>query len=408
MKRLKKLDVLTYHKDYYNSISVGLFIKFGSKNETEEDSGISHFIEHMLFRTNKKNRNSKIIVEELGGYVNAYTTKEYICIHGKILSNYQEILINTILDIVLYPCFSETDIKLEKQVVLNELWNYENNEEIQCQNKLMNTMLESHPLSRTILGTKNNIKNFEQNYLQLKHIDILKRNKVLSIAGNIDSDKINNILEQRINEFPDSDNSQIYSIEKINNYKQINLKRQNNRNVNTISHAFPGIEYSNKKIMLYNILTNILGYHSSSILNQKLREDKGLVYNVNCLSYSFEEGGIVLISCSTHKPENIAVITDILYREYDRILEKGISLESFNMMKEVLKTQILFNSENPSNIMFDRGKSFLLNISGYKDINYECSENLKSDIDLLKYSDLNKILTNIFSNEVSTISSVSV
>ncbi|HCX49247.1 MAG TPA: hypothetical protein DG757_09475 [Bacillus sp. (in: Bacteria)] len=402
------VQVVSYLQNYYKTTSIGLFVKVGSKNEPERLSGIVHFIEHMLLKRNTKYKysNPLRIIEEIGGTINAFTTKEYICIHGKVLNRHYKLLLGLLLDLLLYPEFNNNDINIEKNVILNELWNYINNEEIQCRNKLMNAVLYPHPLSREILGTGDHINSFSRNDLLNFHNEIVKRNIVISIVGGGNNEEVLEFLEKKTSDLQLGSNTDINNF-KLAPYNVINENSTNKKNINTISHAIPAVGFNDKNIVYFNFLATILRYGSGSILNKVLREEKGLVYYTHAAAYSYEDNGILLISCSSNKSKNISKIDQELRKIYQFIKNGNITIYQFNNIKEIVKSHIYFSTENPSNIMLEIGKRKLFNIQSVG-FDYHEMDKINHIIDTLRYEKFVEFTNDIMSKKISTMSSICV
>lgn len=402
------IKVTSHIRSYYKTTSIGLFVKIGSKDEPESLSGIVHFIEHMLLKKNTRYQSSTPlrIIEEIGGTINAFTTKEYICIHGKVLNRHYKLLLGLILDILFYPEFNNNDIYVEKNVILNELWRYINNDEVQCRNRLMNAMLDPHPLSKEILGTQEHINSFSRKDLFGFHNEIVKRNMTISIVGGINHEEALEFLEKQTSDLllktcSDFNNNEIPT------YNEINENLINNKNINTISHAIPAVGFNDKNIAFYNLLVIILRYGSGSILNKTLREEKGLVYSTHASAYSYEDRGILLISCSTNKPDNIPKIDHELRKIYQNIKKRNITINHFNSTKEIVKSHIYFNRENPSNIMLEMGKKQLFNIQN-SGLNYSDLDNINQIIDGFSYEKFKEFTNDMMSKYISTMNSICV
>ena len=194
---------------YVNSISLGIWIKNGSINEDKHNNGISHFIEHLLFK-GTKNRTAKEIAEtidNIGGQLNAFTTKEYTCFYAKVLNTYERLAIDLLSDMLKNSLFNEEDILKEKKVIYEEIKMYQDSPEDIAYDLLAKTMFEGTSLELPILGTIDSLESIDREDI----IDYFKKNYipeniVVSIVGNINENETLKLLEAYFGDFNIQDN----------------------------------------------------------------------------------------------------------------------------------------------------------------------------------------------------------
>ena len=187
------LTIIGEEIPYLKSISLGIWVKAGSIIETKENSGVSHFIEHMLFK-GTKNRSSKELAREidnLGGILNAFTSKECTCFYVKLLDEHIDIGIEVLSDMILNSCFDKKDIEKEKSVILEELKMYEDSPDDLSYDLLLENIYKDHSLGMNILGDRNTLKNFKrENILDYYNKYYVPNNSVISICGNFNFEEI--------------------------------------------------------------------------------------------------------------------------------------------------------------------------------------------------------------------------
>lgn len=283
-KQLKNGIKLIMHPiDYLKSATVGIIIKTGSYYENAENNGISHFLEHMLFK-GTKNLSSKEIAEkidDIGGQLNAFTSKEHTCFYAKVLGEHIDIGIDVLNDMLTNSIFDPIEIEKEKGVISEEISMYQDFPEDLVFEILNTNMLKNTSLSMPILGIEDTIKTFNRdillNYFR-EHYN--SKNMVISVVGNFNPqdilDKLNdtfgllnesNGVKNNIVDFDLSKNNTIEGINK--DIEQLNL-----------CLGFYGPETYSKDMFPVLIVNNILGGTMSSRLFQKIREEKGLVYTI--------------------------------------------------------------------------------------------------------------------------------
>ncbi|EJW14583.1 putative zinc protease YmxG [Paenibacillus alvei DSM 29] len=252
------------------SVSIGFFLKMGSKYENKSNSGISHFIEHLLIKQEKNGAPVVEMLEDNGVSINAFTTKEYLCVYSKCLPEYCIRVTNILLNnILLNPQFIEVHLETERKVIQSEIARYQDNFYETVQSNLIRTMFHGHPLSMDILGYEDNIKEFTTTDLEQYYDEHFSTEEmVISISGNVNRDmqveKIKNII------------SNIRKKQKIINVRFQNLLSRQPRKSFTGGHiknffcfGYPTISYLHKDIVKLLTLVQILGIGSRSVLAKK-------------------------------------------------------------------------------------------------------------------------------------------
>src|SRR5690625_331437 len=186
------------------SVTIGIWVLTGSRNETKENSGISHFLEHMFFK-GTKHRNAQSIAEAfdaIGGQVNAFTSKEYTCYYTRVLDTYKEYAIEILTDMFFDSTFPEDEIERERKVVMEEIKMYEDSPDNHVHDLLSTAAYGNHSLGKAILGTDEHLQSFSKEHLHAyKDEYYTANNVVVSIAGNVDHTFIKQV-EQYFNRFP--------------------------------------------------------------------------------------------------------------------------------------------------------------------------------------------------------------
>ncbi|NEZ46095.1 insulinase family protein [Clostridium niameyense] len=364
MYTLLKLDnglrVVLENIDYVNSVSVGVWIENGSRNETKQNNGISHFIEHMLFK-GTENRNSLKIaesIEDLGGQINAFTGKEATCYYVKILDSHIDLALDVLADMLFNSKFLEEDIEKEKKVVIEEINMSEDSPEDVLVDLFSRAAWENDSSSYPILGTIDTVGSFNRNQiLDYLHQYYIPENSVISICGNINIDKAKKLVEKYFGGWKSGENKKIttYSTPKI--YKNHLFKSKNIEQIH-VNLGFKGIEAGSDDIYPLIMITNILGGGASSILFQKIREEKGLCYNIYAYLTSLNNTGIINIYSGLN-PKCIEEALSLIKNEVYNFYKKGIDKEKILKLKEQLKGGYILGLESTSSRMFSNGKSVL-------------------------------------------------
>lgn len=345
---------------YLKSITLGVWVNAGSRIESEKLSGISHFIEHMLFK-GTKNRTSKEIastIDNLGGQINAFTSKECTCYYVKLLDEHIDIGLDILSDMFLNPLFDKEDIEKERQVILEELKMYEDSPEDLVYDLLMEGVYKTDALGGNIIGTKESLDNMNREIIS----DYFKKyyvasNSVISISGNFKFEEIVKLIEEKFKKLNKGDvNIEITTpefhpcfIAKNKDTEQVNL---------AISLKAIPLEDREDAYAL-SIINNIFGGSISSRLFQNIRENKGLVYSIYSAPSLYRKSGELGIYASMSN-ENLKKVYNLVLEEIDNIRENHLTEEEIRESKEQLKGSYILGLESTSSRMMSIGKSMLL------------------------------------------------
>lgn len=364
------LRVVLENIDYVNSVSVGLWVENGSRNEDSINNGISHFIEHMFFKGTENRTALQIAecIEDVGGQINAFTGKEATCFYIKALDSHLELALDVIADMLFNSKFLAEDIEREKGVIIEEIKMSEDSPEDVLADLHSSAIWGEDSLSLPILGTVETIKSFNREQI-VEYISshYIPENSVISISGNFDCAIVEKLVEKYFGNW-NSKNKKVtnYSSPSILNnhlYKKKSIEQLH------LSLGIPGIESGRDNLYALLLLSNVLGGGASSILFQKIREEKGLCYSVYSYISSFRNTGIVSIYTSLN-PKYAADALGMIKGELDKFIKTSISDEKIHKAKEQLKGSYILGLESTSSRMFNNGKSvlFLNRINKPKDI----------------------------------------
>ncbi len=364
MYNLFKLDnglrVVVENIEYVNSVSVGLWVENGSRNESVTNSGISHFIEHMLFK-GTLNRTAKEIaetIEDVGGQINAFTGREATCFYIKALDTYLELSLDILSDMLFNSNFSEEEIEKEKGVVIEEINMTEDSPEDVLMDLHAKAIWNNDSISLPILGTIDTVTSFSRKTI-LDYIDAyyIPENSVISISGKFDMENIEKLVEKYFGKW-DCNNKNIteYSSPKI--LSQHYFRKKDIEQFH-ISLGIPGVELGSDDTYTLILLSNILGGGASSILFQKIREDLGVCYSIYSYISAFKNTGVVSVYAGL-SPIHAESAIDAIKEEISKFEKLGISDERLRKAKEQLKGSYILGLESTSSRMFSNGKSVML------------------------------------------------
>lgn len=401
IKQLKNgVRVALEEINYVRSISFGIWVKNGSRNETPDENGISHYIEHMLFK-GTESRTGKDIAEEMdgvGAHINAYTTKEYTCYHTRVLDKHFDTALDVLSDMFLHAKFSQTDIEKERNVISEEISMYDDAPEELVHDVLQENIWKGSSLGMPILGTTNTISNinsekiksyFSKNY----HPD----NTVLSVAGNFKTEEMLKKLEDVFGNwccekpFGKHDTKTIYTpslIKKVKDVEQVHL-----------CVAFEGLERDHPLKYAMAVFNTIFGGGMSSRLFQKVREEHGLTYTIYSYTSSYVDAGLFGIYAGMN-PGQTQQVLDLVFKEIQMIQKEKLSKKKIELTKEQILSNFIIGTESTVNRMNAAGASVLLRGC------VQTTEEIMEKIEEITPEDIEAVVDLIFKKDRMSISAV--
>lgn len=351
--------VITESIPSVRSVSVGVWIFTGSRDETTEESGISHFIEHMVFKGTSRRRMHQIAqrMEAVGGYLNAFTTKEYTCYYARALDEHLERAVDTVCDLVLEPSFPEKELAKEKDVVLEEMKMYEDTPEDLIFDHFEGLIYKDHELGRPIIGVPETVQAFSRDQL-VGYLDrhYTPNRIVLAVAGNVDHDQVVRMAEKV---FTDTRRVPLEATRTpVNGYAPEHkvATRPIQQAHLVVGTRCYGI-HAPERVAL-TVLNTILGGGMSSRLNQNIREKYGYCYNVYSFVNMHSDAGDFGVYMGTDAGKVDRAQT-LIFRELEKLREKPVSARTLAQAKNQVKGSIMLGLESMSNRMMRIGRQEL-------------------------------------------------
>ncbi len=354
------LTIIGEEIPYLKSITLGVWVNAGSRIENEELGGISHFIEHMLFK-GTKNRTSKEIastIDNLGGQINAFTSKECTCYYVKLLDEHIDIGIDILSDMFLNPLFDEKDIDKERQVIIEELKMYEDSPEDLVYDLLMEGIYKTDALGMNIIGTEESLYNMNRNTIKdYFNKYYVASNSVISISGNFKFEEMVKLIESKFKDLA-MGNVDI-KITEPEFHPCFIARNKDTEQVNlAISLKAIPLECREDAYAL-SIINNIFGGSISSRLFQNIRENKGLVYSIYSAPSLHRKSGELGIYASMSN-ENLKKVYNLVLEEIDNLRQNHLTDKEIKESKEQLKGSYILGLESTSSRMMSIGKAMVL------------------------------------------------
>jgi len=345
------IRVVTERIDYVRSISIGVWIDVGSRDEKNDEMGTSHFIEHMLFKGTRRRTAREIAssLESVGGSLNAFTGREHTCYFARVLDEHIDIALDVLSDILKNPLFNPSHLEKEREVIISEIKDLEDSPADLVHDFLMNAMWKEDPLGRPIIGSTESVQKLTRKNL----VDFMKKNYtspriVIAACGNF---KHGELVDKMRKKFKFSSGSHPPREKQTLPQAKLNRMVTQRKTAQThISLGVPTFPYRNTRRYAALVLSNILGGGMSSRLFQTIREKKGLVYSVYTFIDFFEDAGVFGIYMGTHKKNAIRVI-ELVFKEIIKLKKGSLTSKELSHAKYQLKGNLLLTLESTFNRM---------------------------------------------------------
>ena len=340
------LIVLTERMEHMRSVAMGVWIKSGSRCELAEMNGISHFVEHMLFK-GTRSRTAQHIAREMdsiGGNLDAFTGKETICFNVKSLAEHVPIALDVLTDLVLNPVFDAPEIERERGVILEEIKIDEDNPEILVHELFTQAFWKDHPLGWPILGTSKTVARLGRESLVAYHGDRFHGgNIIFSAAGNLDHDRFAEEVAGKfstlvsgatLNELPAPEASARIVLRHKKALEQVQI---------CLGVPAPRITDENRYVTL--ILNTVLGGGMSSRLFQTIREERGMAYSIYSDVSPYRDTGTLCVFAGTSVGKGLEVV-ELILEEFRKLKQELLSEEELTRAKDQVKGNILLGLES--------------------------------------------------------------
>lgn len=360
------LVIATEAMPHLRSASLGIWIKTGSRFEETNYSGISHFIEHLLFKGTKRRSTAKIAetIDAIGGHLNAFTEKEYVGYYTKVLDEHLPISFDLLSDMVLNPAFPAAEIERERNVIFEEINMVEDSPQELIHDIFLENYWKKHPLGQPISGSKKSVAG-------IKRTDIRKffnqhytaSNIIISVAGNIRHHDIQKFAERYFSNLepgtPVTHGAPPVARPSRTIRNKANLEQMH------LCLGTPAPAIASKERYCAHLLCNILGGGMSSRLFQNIREKRGLVYSIYSMLNQYRDAGTLVVYAGT-APDTASEVVELTLQEFGRLRSRIVSSRELNRAKENIKGSIVLSLESSSSRMSNLAQQLLYQDRFYK------------------------------------------
>lgn len=393
------MTVVTHAMPHLESASLGVWVRSGSRNETSQQHGISHLLEHMAFKGTKK-RTARSIAEEIeavGGDLNAATSVENTSYYARVLKEDVPLALDILSDILLNARFDDDELRREQHVILQEIGATLDNPEDLVFDAFQDIAFQGQSIGRTILGTAETVEGFSTGDLrQFLHAQYQPSDMVISAAGAVDHDKFVRQTEDAFGALTKPDVS-------VNDHQQASYTGGQFIQSKDLMEAqlligFEGHSYQDDQFYGTQLLASVLGGGMASRLFQEVRESRGLCYSIYAFHWGFSDTGLFGIHAATGRediPELVPVVLDELLRACD-----GISENEVKRARAQVRASLLMSLESPSARAAQIARQMLV-FGRVIDLN-----ELVAKVDAITPTDLRDLGQSIFTDAVPTLASI--
>jgi predicted Zn-dependent peptidase len=345
------LTVLTEEMSHIRSVSIGIWVKTGSRHEDAEANGVSHFLEHMVFKGTISRTAEDIArqVDSIGGNMDAFTAKECICFNVKVLDEHLPIALDILSDLVLNPIFDTKDIGRELGVILEEIKMDEDNPDYLVHEIFTQNFWKDHPLGKPILGTKDTVRSFDQQLLQQYYGRHIKPgNIIIAAAGNLNHQRFVDLVSKRFAVMKAGKNGHHDVPPKV--MSRIIMRHKKALEQVQICMGVPSHPISHERRYTAYVLNTLLGGGMSSRLFQNVRERQGLVYAIYSELNPYRDTGCLSVYAGTSRQTAPQVVESIV-SEFREIKNNPVPADELRRAKDQLKGSLMLSLESSTSRM---------------------------------------------------------
>jgi predicted Zn-dependent peptidase len=343
--------VITEAMPHVRSVSVGIWIGTGSRRETPEQNGISHFIEHVLFKGTTRRSAEDIArsVDSIGGNLDAFTAKELVCFNTKVLDEHLSLAFDVLADLVLHPLFRPEDIEKEKGVILEEIKMEADSPDYLVHEIFSSNFWKDHPLGKPILGTRETVKRFDHSMISdYYHSVYAPENLLVTAAGNLTHERLVDLVGQHFQSLPSSSVAPPDPVP--NTHARIALRNKKALEQVHLCLGVPSYPLPHQERFACYVLNTLLGGGMSSRLFQNIRERQGLAYAVFSELSPYRDTGCLSIYAGTSVESARRVVESIL-KEFRELKQDPVNEEELRRAKDHLKGSLMLSLESTASRM---------------------------------------------------------
>lgn len=339
--------IVTERIPEFRSCTLGAWISTGSRFESEEDAGLAHFLEHLLFK-GTKTRTAYDIAKEMdsiGGQLNAFTEKERTCYYARVLDQHVPIAVDIIFDMLKNSLLDPEEVEREKGVILEEIKMIEDSPDDLAGHRFTRSLWPSHAVGRPIIGYRDSVSGMTserlREYLRTRYG---ASNLMVAAAGQVDHEEFVEVVKEKLADYPLGDFEAVY--DSPTTHGQNNVFQKDCEQV-YICYGGRGTHISEPRRYQFLVLDAVLGGSMSSRLFQEIREKRGLAYSVGTYQYTYTDTGLFAVHAGTNA-DSVEQLLDVTDEILQQVMRDGLTPEELRRSKELLKGNLALGMESTS------------------------------------------------------------
>jgi predicted Zn-dependent peptidase len=344
------IRIISERMGHVRSVAVGVWVETGSRHEPADRGGVSHLIEHLVFKGTATRSAEEIArtMDSVGGQMDAFTTKEHTCFYVQVLDEHLPLAVDLLTDILLHPRFDADELEREKSVVLQEIKMVEDTPDDLIHDLFSGHVWADHPLGRPILGTREAVEAYRRDTVHTHFVEhYVPRKIIISVAGNVTHERAVQLFGAGFDGFtlPPVEVPSSPPVMRAG----VNIVHKPLEQVHLVM-GFPGLSHGAPERYALYLLNDIVGGSMSSRLFQEVRERQGLAYSVHSGVQPFRDTGLLYVYAATDGA-NFSKVLKALLKELRSLKKDGVSVEELKRSKDHLKGSLMLSLESTSSRM---------------------------------------------------------
>jgi predicted Zn-dependent peptidase len=344
------IRVVTERMSHVRSVAVGVWVETGSRHEPDERAGMSHLIEHLVFKGTATRSAEDIArtMDSVGGQMDAFTTKEHTCFYVQVLDDHLPLAVDLLTDILLRPLFDAEELEREKSVVLQEIKMVEDTPDDLIHDLFAAHIWARHPLGRPILGSRQAVAGYHRDQVHTHFVEnYVPPRIIIAVAGNVTHDRVVELFWARFNGYARAPQERPNAVPVM--LPGVNIVPKTLEQVHLVM-GFPGLGHAAPERYALYLLNDIIGGSMSSRLFQEVRERQGLVYSIHSGAQPFRDTGLLYLYAATDAANFSKVLKSIL-KEIRDLKKDGVTADELQRAKDHLKGSLMLSLESTSSRM---------------------------------------------------------
>jgi predicted Zn-dependent peptidase len=386
------IRILTERMPHVRSVAVGVWVETGSRHEPEARGGVSHLIEHLVFKGTATRTAQDIArtMDSVGGQMDAFTTKENTCFYVQVLDEHLPLAVDLLTDILLHPLFDAEELEREKSVVLQEIRMVEDTPDDVIHDLFAAQVWSDHPLGRPILGTRELVTGFGRDGIA-EHFgeEYVPPQIIIAVAGNVTHEQVVELFGRGFNGFARDARPRAGSTPRLN--PGVNIVHKPLEQVHLVM-GFPGLRHAAPERYAMFLLNDVIGGSMSSRLFQEIRERQGLVYSIHTGAQAYADTGVLYVQAATDA-QNFSKVLKSVLKELRDLKKDGITADELKRAKDHLKGSLMLSLESTSSRM-NRLAKHEMHLGSFLTM-----DEMLASIDGVKHEEVQALVTQVIDEE---------